>query len=238
MVFTTDDLMAEIKNGTRESREIKATVESIASSLKEALLEISDLKARCVLLEKENGRLENEVRLLKRQSRNNNFIIYRVPEHEERSSENVLKTVQKTCEAAGIELKDTSVNNCFRLGRSSKDRPILVSLTRKLVKNEVMLKKEDFARLNTPISHDRTPEERDHGRKIFNLMSHLKKIDKNATYQSNKFKFRGVFHTMEEVEEIVQGNSQDLGQQEASNIKKLKQQTLKIETFRHRTQSN
>lgn len=43
---------------------------------------------------------------------------------------------------------------------------------------------------------------------------------------------------MEEVEEIVQGNSQDPGQQEASNIKKLKQQTLKIETFRHRTQSN
>lgn len=233
MVVTNEELLEAIRDNIKETKEIKATMDSIVSALKTALEDISNLNSKCELLENKNIMLENEIKFLKRQLRINNFILHKVPENEVRDHEDILKTVKTVCEAAEIILPDSAINKCFRIGKSSKERPILVSLNSKLIKDEIMKKKEVFFRNNTPISQDRSPEERQFGRRIFNCMNYLRKIDKNATYFKNKFKCRSVLYSLEEVENLINGPSPTSDKKE--NLKKIKSGTAeKLSEFRFR----
>lgn len=235
MGVTNDEIMEAIKENCTQTKEIKAAIETIALTLKTAVEEVAVLKAKCEDLENRNVILENEMKFLKRQLRLNNFIIHKIPEPEIRSNENILKTVQKVCEAADIILPDSAVNNCFRLGSGSNDRPILVSLNSNILKSEIMKRKEVFINNKTPISHDRSPEDRQLGRRIFNCISYLRKIDKNASYFKSKFKCRSVVYSIEEVEEMISSSSHTPNKEEISNSKKLKSRTAeKLLDFRFR----
>lgn len=238
MVISNEDLLAAINQNTQEIIHMKTAFESIAATFQGALNELSNVKSKCLNLEKRNAQLENEIKILKRQARSNNFIIYKVPEEEDRSTENVLNTVETICDKLQLSLPSGSVNNCFRLGKGTNNRPILVSLNSKLLKNEIMKRKEDFAKINTPISQDRTPEDREYGRRIFNCLNNLRKVDKNASYYNKKFKLRGVLYTMEEAEEITQGLTNSDETSDSGNLKKSKQQKLEDFRFRPRTLSN
>lgn len=235
MGTSNDDLLVAIKDNIRETKEIKADIASFVSTLNTAIEQISEIKTRCLLLENKNDVLEKEIQFLKRQLRANNIILHKVPEVENNSEEDVLKTVKAVCEAAEINLPESAVNRCLRLGRGSSNRPILLSLNSNLLKEEIMKRKESFFNNKTPISHDRSFEDRQFGRRIFNCLNHLRKIDKSATYFKNKFRCRSILYSMEEVEEMISGSSLSPDNKEISVSKKLKSSTIeKLSDFRFR----
>lgn len=224
--------MEAIKANSQQTLEIKHATDSIAETLSNVLAELKNVRDRCTFLEKENVALGNEIHFLKRQLRANNFILHKVQETPDNNNENLLETVQNICKAANINLPESAINKCFRLGKGEKNRPILVSLTNNILKQEIMKKKDLFYQNNTPISHDRSPEDREYGRRVYNCLSLLRKIDKNATYYKNKFKLRGAYHTLEEAEDIIQDL---LEENDTSSGKKLKPGTMdKLSDFRFR----
>lgn len=97
---------------------------------------------------------------------------------------------------------DQDINNCFRIGKGGEPRPILVSLNSYLLKRKIFSNKQLFQHRHFRLSHDRTKEEREEGRRIFACISKMKNLDIRANYNRKVFSFRGNRYTLKEAEAL------------------------------------
>lgn len=239
-IVTNQDLLAAIKANTSETRDIKKSVESICNLIEDLTKEVSSLKCRVSDLEKKNSMLEGKLEYNERKARKNNFVIYNIPEVNDRKNENLIGTVKEFCNEMGVELADHSLSDCFRLGRGTGPRPILVVLNNNIVKQTIMKKSRELRSINHRISHDRTRQEREEGKQIYTYLSKLKTMDPNASYFRNQFKFRGGTYSQKEISEIFvttsdQGSIDNLEQLQTIKRKRIEDQ---LKDFRFRPKSD
>lgn len=223
MAFTNEDLMNEIKRNLNETKEIKTTVEKSLTLMEDMVRQFSHMKEKCKALEEQNYRLTEEVKVLNRQLRRNNFIIYNVPNAE---NENVVDKVKEVCADAEININEQNINNCYRMGRGGDPRPILVSLNSNLLKRNIFEKKELFQQKHYRLSHDRTREERDEGKRIYDCINKLRSLDSRVIYARKMFKFRGSYYSLKEAESLLDGC--EIGAQSDEEQVKKKQRVDEI----------
>lgn len=198
MTVTNEDLMEVINRNNEES---KSSLNKITVVLDSLMTEISDLRKKHLEQEKKISFLENEIKSLNRERRKNNFLIFNMPYTE---NEEVSTKVMNVFQEVDVEVPVYAINNCFRIGKGREPRPILVSLNNYNVKQAIMKRRDDLARKNYRISHDRSKEDREEGKKIFDCINRLKVLDKNASYRRGLFKVRGSLYRLKEVEQLLE----------------------------------
>ncbi|KAK9502233.1 hypothetical protein O3M35_011896 [Rhynocoris fuscipes] len=200
----------------------------------ETLKEVNVLKVRCKNLEEKNTILEQQVRNLKRQIRKNNVVFHNVTSSD---NEDAYKKIKELCSEVNVTVPDYAINNCYRVGKTGDKRPIIVSFNNSQVKTEIMKKKEELKMKSHPVSHDRTPEDREEAKKVYNSVAKLKEIDPNASYRRGFFKFRGNYYRINEVDYLLNEQDKDtcMNPSDEQDAKKRKVDIAnKLEQFQFR----
>lgn len=220
--ITNADLMSAIK-------EMNANLEKSNEINAKLIEEVNAIKNIVFKLEEKTSRLEDEIKYLKKQQRKNNFIIHNVPIVE---NENVLERVKSAFREANVNIPEYSINSCYRLGKG----PILMSLNNNNVKQEIFKQKDLLKNKNILVSHDKTPEEREEGKKIFSYMVKLKNIDQGATYRKGLFKIRGSYYRLNEIESFIRETTEPEvnASMEVENTNKKRKAKEKLENFAFR----
>lgn len=208
----------------------------------ELLKNFEDTKSKCKELEKQNSQLREEIKIMKRQSRKNNFLIYNVAKED---NENTVGKVKQICADIEVALPDSAINDCFRVGKR-EPQPILVTLNNQFIKRDIFKKKQLLQEKNMRISHDRSKEDREEGRRVYNYLIKLKSLDPNISYRRNLFKFRGSFLTLKEIEDLLDNftetdettESETNSERTKKKVKIDKRTRTKLESFMFRQRSS
>lgn len=242
---TNEEIMQEIKKSNKETAEMAKKVDVIMDVLKTILTETETTKKKCEELEKKVNNQEREIISLRRQINKNNIVIYNASEKQDRSKEDIIETVKEILQNGNVAINNEAINECFRIGKGTGTRPIKVSLTSSLTKQKIMNNKEVFRNLNTPIAHDRSKEDREYGKRIYNCLKTMKNFDINVGTFKGKINFKGKMYELVEAEELIKNKEEELRKEEKeeSDNRKRKAEEMatqvkdKLEDFRFRPRS-
>lgn len=237
-LVSNEVILNEIKKNNEETAAIKDSINKLSNFMEKMCEGMESLKSRCNALEKQNASLNEELKFLKRFQRKNNCIIGNISETE---NENLIEKTVSVCQEIGISISEQTINNCYRLGkqRRSYPRPVLLSFNSYLVKKELMNRRDKFKAKCYSIKHDRSPEEREEGKRIYLAMCKLKVVDPNAFYRNKRFTFKGSHYGIEEIEVML--NSEKIDENISKRKRNEEDNTNQINIhpfFRSRTTSN
>uniref|UniRef100_T1HSP1 Uncharacterized protein n=1 Tax=Rhodnius prolixus TaxID=13249 RepID=T1HSP1_RHOPR len=177
MSLSLEDIMDAIKQGTQENRSLDKIIK----------------------------RQQAEIEFLKKEAKKNNVIIYGVPEEKDEHVVDTLNVVKKVCNEVAFDLPDLVINNCYRIGRGKNPRPICLSLTSNKFMSDLWKKRTEFNRNKIQIAPDRTREEREYRRKLYQCLQSLKKYEPTCIISRNYIKLKGQNYSLEEAERLIFG---------------------------------
>lgn len=235
------EILEELKKSNAEAAALRQSVTRALDLFEKTAQDVQILKNKCALLEKENIVLNKEIQYLKRYNRKNNCILFNVPEDE---NEMVLEKTKNIISDCGVNVQDASIDKCFRLGKKkdkNHSRPILLALNSYLVKQKIMEKREIFNSKSYSVKHDKSPEDREEARNIYNSLLKLKVLDHMASFKNGLYKVNGRHYNQEECNKMIMS----LNNEEKENISKRKKPENDEDTqpnihpfFRTRASSN
>lgn len=208
----------------RNRKEIKSAIEASETRL---LLKIEELKQKVSSLEIENKILKNKTEILDRNSRKNNIIIFGLKDSEGNTANKISK---KIGELLGVDVKETDINNFYRLDKSAKP-PIKVEFLSYLKKTEILKKCKKLKDTGIAISNDLTIEQRSE-QKI--LRSFLKRTRQDPTDQSfikgNKLYINNRAYTVEDLQEIEYSEKRNVNSAPATPNIRTSEKEFEFET--------
>ena len=179
----------EKKLSETESRVIN--LERIKTTLSQVNLRIEKLEAQ----EKpqSSGSQDNDiiVQMKDWHDRQNNLIIYNLPESKFANNDDILKddikhfidVVSQTC---NISFNNNDIVKSARLGKKreeeNKVRPLLIKLKSLQIKNDILKKAFNFKNTGFAVSIDKTPEERQKYKKVLAEKEVLEKADNSGKF--------------------------------------------------------
>ena len=140
-----NELRAEILENRKQIGEINSTLAPIVNSLESMMKEIMGIKDNNKKLERKISEQEEEIKYLKRQAKENNIIMFRLPEgNDEGNPSIVCKKTIDICASVGVKLEEGDINKCYRIGSKGRERLILVSFKTYIKKQEIIWHKMKF----------------------------------------------------------------------------------------------
>lgn len=122
------DLKKEILENRKQIGEINTSMVPIVNALEMIMQEITGIKDKYINLERKVVEQQEEIKYLKRQAKENNIVIHRVPEGKEgEDPSGICKKTIEICTRVGVKLEEGDINKCHRIGTQGNERPILVS---------------------------------------------------------------------------------------------------------------
>jgi hypothetical protein len=193
------ELKGEILENRKQIGETNITLAPIVNSLEIIMKELTGIKEDYTKLKKKVIEQQEEIKFLKRQAKENNIVMFRVPEgNDEEKSNTVIKKTMDICTRVGVKIDEGDINKCYRIGSKGTERPILVSFKTYIKKTEIMQQKMKFKELNHPIAADRTKEDRMEIRSAYDLINELKNTGINAYLRRRKIIINNTEHSLEE----------------------------------------
>lgn len=154
------------QTNNKHAEDIKNYIKTEVEQIKESInREVEKGKE----LEKNFLELKNKYKLLEKELRRNNIIVFNLGYEE---GNDILKfTLQKLNQLLEVNIKEEAVNNIYAIGKKKRNRPIIVKFTSNLTKQAVLKNCRKLKGTNISISEELTLEER---RKQKILRQHLK----------------------------------------------------------------
>uniref|UniRef100_T1HSB2 Endonuclease-reverse transcriptase n=2 Tax=Rhodnius prolixus TaxID=13249 RepID=T1HSB2_RHOPR len=236
MSLSLEDIMDAIKQGTQENRSLVEKFDKLQTTINDLYVEIRNFKVKTFEQDKIIKRQQAEIEFLKKEAKKNNVIIYGVPEEKDEHVVDTLNVVKKVCNEVAFDLPDLVINNCYRIGRGKNPRPICLSLTSNKFMSDLWKKRTEFNRNKIQIAPDRTREEREYRRKLYQCLQSLKKYEPTCIISRNYIKLKGQNYSLEEAERLISEcypETSKSSKEDNQSSKKVKRETLKkLDNFR------
>lgn len=199
------DLRKEILENRQQITNINSSLTAIVSSVEMSVNSIKELQNSHTSLVKENEILKREIRNMNKKDRRNNLIIFNVPNADESGRNALPRKIITILSEANITINDSHIDDCYRIGRQSQNRPVLLKLSSYLKKREIFESRSDLFKMGYRISFDNSKEEREEYRNAQPYIIHLRKTNRSARFRDGKILVENKLYTLEEVKKVLEG---------------------------------
>ncbi|XP_069677032.1 uncharacterized protein [Periplaneta americana] len=158
---------------------------------------IDSINKKLVDLQKENNILKKKVKYLEEEKRRNNLIFFGIEEQVKEQSMDTYEVIVNVCwEWLGIDIGNSQVKEVYRMGHG-ENRPILVRLANRMIKEKIMDCKKALKDSNISIDEDFEYEVRCRRKVLVPFMKAARKNGHYAKLIKDKLKINGELFDVE-----------------------------------------
>lgn len=196
------EMYAMLKNVCKQNSEIKNELTLLRAQFSSFSTEIEAIKNDNIILREENSALNRRVRILEKNYRANNLILYNIDYDDSEELHCIVKKIVNDKLNVSLELHE--IATIYRLGKKiqgqNKNHPILLSLTSNLKKKEILANVGKLKGTGIGVSEDLSEDERLKKKVIYNHYKTAKINNCPAKLYKNSVLINGVSYKFEDLE--------------------------------------
>ncbi|CAG9822872.1 unnamed protein product [Phaedon cochleariae] len=202
-------LMQQINSNLSEKIEkVEQSTQSLCKTLKS---EVATNKEEVQLLQEENKQLKTQLEKVERRQRHNNLVFYGIEEEATETQYFLIETiVEITRQKLEVELKESEINDIFRLGKKTgHKRPVLISLLSHIKRQEILKNGPKLKNTGIFIAEDLSESDLKERKILIGGLKEARNNNKKASIKGNKLIVDGEVYTAGDISHPDQITSGD-----------------------------
>nr|CAI5869450.1 unnamed protein product [Callosobruchus analis] len=184
----------------QQNTEISADVKVIKDTVQTQNVAITNLQIKVETLEKENEKLKQKLEVTERTIKENNLIIFGLPENGQENLEQTFKDLAST--KLGIPILEGDISAIFRIGKQNgtNPRPVVVKLVRSQTKICILKNAKRLKGTGIFIQKDLTAEQQKEQKILIKHYKIAKERKQNVKILKNRLLINGDEYSAEQLE--------------------------------------
>lgn len=205
---TLKDIYKEILANRSEITASNEALVKLVETTQGCLTSLQETTARLSSLENEVKAHSRQLDYLSRNERRNNLVIFNIPEVNERNRADLAQKIINIFQDSETKVHMHSIVDCFRVGKRSGKRPVVLKLTSFILKQAILDNKQHLINQGYEVKPDYPPEERKLYSEIKPFILELRKYGKKPFIKNGKVVVDGTAYSVEELRRSIELPSQ------------------------------